>query len=232
MPPSIAVILPALNEEETIVGVLRALPDHPLTRLVVDNGSSDRTPELAASTGATVIHEARRGYGHACLCGLAFLAPNPPDIVVFLDADGSDDPSELGLLLAPILAGEADLVIGSRTRGEHEAGALLPQARFGNWLATTLIRWRTGVRFTDLGPFRAVRWPALERLAMEDTTYGWTVEMQLKAARVGLRCAEVPVRYRTRAGGRSKITGTIRGTLLASIKILGCLARYASWRPR
>lgn len=229
---SIDVLLPALDEEGAIRSVLNAIPKGLVRQIwVVDNGSTDRTAQVAEAAGAIVLAEPRRGYGRACLAGLHAMADDPPTIVVFLDADGSDEPSEMGELIAPILRDGADLVIGSRTRGAHERGALLPQAIFGNWLATALIRGWTGVRFTDLGPFRAVRWSSLERLSMEDTTYGWTVEMQIKAARAGLGCAEIPVRYRRRVAGESKVTGTIRGTLLASIKILGCLARYAFWKP-
>ncbi|MFN8546740.1 MAG: glycosyltransferase family 2 protein [Candidatus Eisenbacteria bacterium] len=230
--PSIDVLLPALNEEGAIGSVLAAIPKELVRHLwVVDNGSTDRTAVVAQAAGAIVQIEPRRGYGRACLAGLRAMAIDPPDLVVFLDADGSDEPGEMGELVAPIVRGEADLVIGSRTRGAHQRGALLPQAIFGNWLATTLIRVWTGVRFTDLGPFRAVRWSSLQRLAMEDPTYGWTVEMQMKAARAGLRSAEIPVRYRRRVAGESKVTGTIRGTLFASIKILSCLARYAFWKP-
>lgn len=231
--PSIDLVMPALDEEAAIGGVLGAIPRGLLRQMVVaDNGSRDRTAEVAAAHGAIVVREPRRGYGQACLAGLARLEADPPEIVVFLDGDGSDDPSELPLLLAPLLAGEADLVIGSRTRGEHQPGALLPQAIFGNWLATSLIRLGTGVRFTDLGPFRAITWSGLRRIEMEDRNYGWTVEMQLKAARAGLRCAEIPVRYRRRAAGKSKVTGSVRGTIGASVKILSCLGRYAGWRPR
>ncbi|MCA9729599.1 MAG: glycosyltransferase family 2 protein, partial [Candidatus Eisenbacteria bacterium] len=180
---------------------------------------------------ATVVAEPRRGYGSACLAALRWCAeqPNAPRVVVFVDGDGADDPGEIPDLIAPIEVGRADLVIGSRARGEREPGALLPQARFGNWIACAWIRLVTGVRFTDLGPFRAITWSALERIAMTDPNYGWTVEMQLKAARAGLRCHEVPVRYRRRRGGASKVTGTVRGVVLASAKILWSLARYSRW---
>jgi glycosyltransferase involved in cell wall biosynthesis len=170
-----------------------------------------------------VVREERRGYGSACLRALAALRADPPDAVLFLDADGSDDPSEAPALIAPLAEGRADLVIGSRILGRREPGALTPQARFGNWLATRLIRFFYGARWTDLGPFRAVRWDALERLGMRDPDFGWTVEMQVKAAREGLRGVEVPVRYRRRIG-RSKISGTLSGAVRAGVKILGTIA--------
>jgi glycosyltransferase involved in cell wall biosynthesis len=187
--------------------------------IVVDNGSRDRTAEAARRAGAMVVSEPRRGYGAACLAGLAFLRPRPPDIVAFLDADLSEDPAQLPELLAPIREGRADLVIGSRTLGEREEGSLTPVQEFGNRLATLLLRLFFGARFTDLGPFRAIRWEALERLGMRDRGYGWTVEMQARAARAGLRCAEVPVRHRRRRAGRSKVAGTIAGMLGAGVKI-------------
>ncbi len=193
--------------------------------MVVDNGSRDRTAEEARRGGATVIAEPRRGYGAACLAGLAHLRANPPDVVAFLDADHSDDPAQLPELLAPLLADRADLVIGSRALGTREPGALTPVQAFGNRLATLLLRGLFGARFTDLGPFRAVRWGALERLRMRDRDYGWTVEMQARAALAGMRCAEVPVRYRRRRLGRSKVAGTMRGIAGASWKILFTLAR-------
>jgi glycosyltransferase involved in cell wall biosynthesis len=199
--------------------------------VVVDNGSSDRTPEVARDAGATVIRESRKGYGSACLAGLAHLETRrrPPDVVVFLDADYSDHPDELPLLLEPIRDEQADLVIGSRTLGRREPGALLPQARFGNALAGWLVRLLYGVRFTDLGPFRAVRWRALDRLGMEDRDFGWTVEMQVKAARLGMTIREVPVSYRRRIG-RSKISGTLAGSVRAGWKILYTIARHAGRR--
>lgn len=230
------VVMPALDEEASIGRVLDALPDAAslgcvLQVVVCDNGSTDRTAEVARSRGAMVVREERRGYGQACLTALAAVRENgaqPDDVLCFLDADFSDDPSELPLVLAPLARDEADLVIGSRVLGQREPGALLPQARWGNWLAGHLIRWITGVRFTDLGPFRALRWSTFEALGMRDRAFGWTVEMQLAAAAGGFRCTEVPVSYRRRIG-RSKITGTLRGTVLASTTILGILARW-SWR--
>lgn len=223
------VLIPALNEEASLPMVLDALPRmEGLTVVVCDNGSTDATPDVAREAGALVVDEPIRGYGRACLTAIAEArrhGANAKDLVCFLDADFSDDPTELARVLAPVREGSADLVIGSRVLGNAEPGALLPQARFGNWLATHIIRWCTGVRFTDLGPFRALRWASLERLDMRDTAFGWTVEMQLKAASSGLRCVEVPVSYRRRIG-RSKITGTLRGTVLASITILAILARW------
>lgn len=219
------VIIPALNEERSLPLVLREITDVRVRRVVVvDNGSTDATADAAAEHGATVVREPRRGYGSACLAGLRFITSDPPDVVAFVDADYSDFPHELSALLDALC--EHDLVIGSRTRGTAESGALLPQARFGNWLATSLIRIRWGVHFTDLGPFRVVRWSALERLRMRDRDFGWTIEMQVRAASAGLRCAEIPVSYRKRVGV-SKITGTVRGSWLAGKKILYVLAREA-----
>ncbi len=224
------VVMPALNEEASIGLVLDALPrDHELTVVVADNGSTDTTAAVATKAGAVVVPEPVRGYGQACLTALSEVRRRQPaaeDVVVFLDADFSDDPRELPLVIEPIVAGRADLVIGSRVLGQREPGALLPQARWGNWLAGHLIKFMTGVRFTDLGPFRAIQWESLEALAMADRAFGWTVEMQLKAASGGLRCVEVPVSYRKRVG-QSKITGTFRGTVLASVTILGILGRWA-----
>jgi glycosyltransferase involved in cell wall biosynthesis len=223
----VGVVIPALNEERSLPLVLAALPHSLIEEIVVvDNGSSDRTAAVAVEGGARVVHEPRRGYGSACLAGIAALSD--VDVVAFVDADYSDHPEELALLLEPILTDRADLVIGSRMVGEREPGALLPQALFGNWLATRLIRLFWGVTFTDLGPFRAIRATSLTALQMQDRDYGWTVEMQVKAAQAHLRCVEVPVRYRKRVG-RSKITGTVMGTIRASHKILATIFRSA-WR--
>lgn len=225
---AIDVLIPARNERASLPRVLADLPRERLRRLVVvDNASTDGTGALAAAAGAEVLREERPGYGSACLCGIHFLAEDPPDVLVFLDADYSDHPEELPRLVRPIADGEADLVIGSRILGERQRGALLPQARFGNWLACRLIHLLYGLRFTDLGPFRAIRWDALERLEMRDRDFGWTAEMQVKAARRGMRVVEVPVSYRRRIG-RSKITGTVRGTVLAGYKIVWTILRYST----
>jgi glycosyltransferase involved in cell wall biosynthesis len=224
------VIIPALDEEEAIGAVIRAVPGAVRQVVVADNGSSDATAAVASAAGAVVVSEPERGYGAACLAALAHLAADPPEVVVFLDGDGSDDPTELDELLAPLTEG-AQLVIGSRTRGRSEPGSLTAPQRVGNALACRWIRWVYGERFSDLGPFRAIRWSALDALGMQDRNWGWTVEMQLAAARQKLRCAEVPVRYRNRRGGRSKVSGTIRGSVSAGAKILWLLARE-SLRPR
>jgi glycosyltransferase involved in cell wall biosynthesis len=226
--PTVDVVIPALNEEASLPQVLADLPRPPVRRVVVaDNGSADGTARVAREGGAIVVPAARRGYGSACLAGLAYLRENsPPEVVAFVDADYSDHPEELPLLLAPLFSGAADLVIGSRVLGEHERGALLPQARAGNVVACLLIRLLYGHRYTDLGPFRAARWEALERLGMSDPDFGWTAEMQVKALRHGLRVAEVPVSYRRRIGV-SKITGTLAGTVRAGYKILWTVLRYS-----
>jgi len=233
--PRVAVLLPALNEELSLPLVLDELPGEAIDEvLVVDNGSTDGTASVARAAGAHVLHEPRRGYGRACLSGLELLfgeretAPGEPvlepladtDIVVFLDADHSDYPEDLVDLLAPLLDDRADFALGSRVLGGATMDALLPQAWFGNRLACGLMRLLFGARYTDLGPFRALRVRTLRHLEMGDEDYGWTVEMQLKAKVAGLRVVEVPVRYRARIG-ESKITGTLRGTLGAAWKILG-----------
>jgi len=233
--PVIDVAIPALNEEASLPSVLAALgalPDGTVRRVVVaDNGSTDGTARVAHEKGAVVVGAPRPGYGSACLAALGWMrAHDPPEVVVFLDGDFSDHPDELPRVVAPIAAGEADLVIGSRTRGERERGALLPQARAGNLVACALIRLLYGHRYTDLGPFRAIRWEALERLGMRDPDFGWTAEMQVKALRAGLAIEEVPVSYRRRIGV-SKIAGTVRGTILAGYKILWTVLRYSREEP-
>ena len=217
-------IIPALDEEEALSEVIAAIPRRVRQVVVADNGSRDRTAAVALEAGAVVVHEPRRGYGHACLAAMAQLSADPPDVVVFLDGDGSDDPTELDALLAPLRDG-AELVIGSRTRGRAEPGSLTAPQRVGNALACRWIEGVYGERFTDLGPFRAIRWDALMALGMRDPNWGWTVEMQLAAARQKLRCAEIPVRYRNRRGGTSKVSGTVRGSVAAGIKILWLLTR-------
>ena len=221
---TIAVVIPALNEERAIGRVLAEIPGWVDRVIVADNGSTDRTADIARAAGARIVAEPEPGYGAACLAGLTEIGE--ADVVVFLDGDYSDHPEEMVALVDPIAAGTAEMVIGSRVLGVREAGALTPQQRFGNWLATTLIRLIWGARFTDLGPFRAIRASALGRLAMSDRTYGWTVEMQIKAAIAGLRTIEVPVRYRRRIGV-SKISGTIKGTIKAGWKILSIIGRFA-----
>ena len=220
-------MIPALNEERALPYVLREIPRPPVRRVVVaDNGSTDATAEVAVDNGAEVVHEPERGYGAACLRALAHLDLDPPDIVVFLDGDYSDHPDELPSLIRPILEGRADVVIGSRATGRRERGALSPQQRVGNAIASTALGLLYGVRYTDLGPFRAVRWETLEHLQMCDRNYGWTVEMQIKAARQRIPYCEVPVSYRRRIGV-SKVSGTVRGSVYAGAKILWLLGRYA-----
>ena len=230
------VVVPARDEQASVGVVVASVLPAVDAVVVVDNGSRDRTAEAARAAGAVVVSEPRAGYGRACLAGLAWVRglEAAPDAVVFLDADRSDDPADLGAVLAPVRDGTADLVIGSRVLGQRagrvEAGALLPQARWGNALACALLRARWGIRYTDLGPFRAVRWDALEALGMRDPTFGWTVEMQVRAARAGLRAVEVPVGYRRRVG-RSKITGTVSGTVRAGAKILWTVGVHALRGP-
>jgi len=226
--PDILVIIPAFNEENAVGNVVREIPrDWVREVIVVNNNSNDQTAVEAARAGATVIDEPVQGYGRACLRGIAYAQnrQQKPEVVVFLDADYSDYPEELPSLVQPILDDRADLVIGSRALGNRQRGSMTPQQVFGNWLATRLLWWLYGVRFTDLGPFRAIRYDRLIDLQMQDKTYGWTVEMQLKAAKLGLRCTEVPVRYRKRIGF-SKISGTVKGTVLAGYKIITTIFRY------
>lgn len=223
--PEVGLILPALNEEAAIAATLDGLKGHGMGEIiVVDNGSTDRTAGVAVAHGARVVPEPRRGYGQACLTGIAALAPETR-IVAFMDADGSDDPADLERLVAPVRNGDADLAIGSRTLGEREHGAVAPHQHFGNWLATSLLRLFYGARYTDLGPFRVIRREALDRLAMRDPNFGWTVEMQIKAHRQGLRVQEIPVRYRRRRLGESKISGTVRGSVAAGAKIIWTIAK-------
>lgn len=218
------VVIPALNEEAVIGDVVRSITDPRVRRVVVcDNGSKDATAARARQAGAHVVHEPRRGYGQACLTALAKVGADPPDVVAFMDGDGADTPDDLARLLDALHARQLDLVIGSRSPRRAERGALTPQAVFGNWLSTHLIRRIWGVEFTDLGPLRAIRWPSLQSLDMRDRNFGWTVEMQVRAARRGLRCGEIPVHYRRRVG-TSKVSGTVSGSVRAGHKILQTIA--------
>ena len=227
--PRIYVIIPAYNEQDAICNVLSEIPAELVMEVIeVNNGSTDNTVEASISCGATVLNEPRKGYGYACLKGMEYIKNKPIDrksIIVFIDADFSDYPSEMPKLVEPIKNDFADLVIGSRALGSKEKGSMtLPQI-FGNWLATSLLRFFYKVNFTDLGPFRAIRWDKLLHLEMEDTNFGWTVEMQLKAAKKELRCMEVPVNYRRRIG-KSKVSGTVKGTVMAGYKILWTIFKY------
>jgi glycosyltransferase involved in cell wall biosynthesis len=216
----IALIIPVLDEEQTIGAVVNAV-DRTLVDqvLVVDNGSQDATVKVAREAGATVLHQPRRGYGSACLTGIA--AASSADVLVFLDGDGSDDPREIPTLLQTLRDTGAELVVGSRTRGRIEPGALTPVQELGNWLTCALVRWFWGAHYTDLGPFRALTRAGLERLSMADPDFGWTIEMQVKAAQRGLRVREIPVTYRVRRGGQSKVSGTVLGSYHAGRRILG-----------
>lgn len=221
--PIVDVIIPARNEEAAIGKVIRDIPRDLVREIIVcNNNSTDKTSELALIAGATVIHQPERGYGNACLFAIEHIKQKPasthPDIIVFLDGDYSDFPSEMNSLIDPIISGK-DLVIGSRIKGERYSGSMTTPQLFGNWLATNLIRYFYGHRFTDLGPFRAIRWKKLLDLGMRDRDFGWTVEMQVKALKQRLVCAEVPVSYRKRIG-KSKISGTVTGVVLAGHKIL------------
>lgn len=224
-----SVIIPAFNEEEVIGDTLRRLPPGLFDQVIVAvNGSTDATARLAREAGATVVEIAERGYGAACLAAIPLVTS---EVTAFLQADGSEDASEISSLLRPIESGEADLVIGSRTLGEAEKGALLPHQRFGNWLATTLIRWRYGFRYTDLGPFRAIRTERLRALPMRERTFGWTVEMQVLALEHGLRIREVPVRSSVRRAGTPKVAGNLKASFLAGVVILRTVLLRGSKRP-
>ena len=224
----LALIIPALNEAESIGRQLGQLPRDLFRQIiVVDNGSTDATAQVARAAGAQVVHEPRRGYGQACQAGLAHLSVEVT-AVVFMDADLSDDPADLERLTRLFAEGGWDLVIGSRVLGRAEPGSLTPVQRFGNWLTTRLIRWIWHVSFTDLGPLRVIRRAALRRLHLHDRDFGWNVEMQVKAACLRLKTTEIPVHYRRRAYGRSKISGTLAGSLCAGVKILWTI--YRCWR--
>lgn len=224
----VSVIIPAFNEENGVGQVIAEIPKDVVDEIiVVNNNSTDNTETIARNAGATVLREPIPGYGRACLKGIDYLKKHEQKttIVVFLDADHSDYPEELRQLIKPLVEGNADLVIGSRALGNKEKGSMTPQQIFGNWLATRLLKLFYKVSFTDLGPFRAIRYDKLLQLNMEDKTYGWTVEMQLKAAKQKLRCVEMPVRYRRRIGF-SKISGTVKGTILAGYKIITTIFKY------
>ena len=222
----IAVIIPAYNEAPSIAKVVNAIPKEiNALVIVINNGSTDNTVVEAEHAGAIVLNEPRKGYGWACLKGIDYANEQHAEILVFMDGDFSDHPNEMLYLIAPIEAGKMDFVLGSRVLGERERGSLTPQQVFGNWLATRLIRIFYGVKFSDLGPFRAIHSEALKSLYMSDKTYGWTIEMQIKAAKKKLRFCEIPVSYRKRIG-ISKVSGTIKGTVLAGIKIIWAVFKY------
>lgn len=228
MERNIKVIIPAYNEEDSIANVVSDVPDIVDEVIVVSNNSTDKTEENAIKAGATVLQEPRRGYGYACLKGMQHISDqeNNPDIVVFLDGDYSDYPEQLIEIIAPIINDDIDFVIGARVKQLREAGSMTPQQVFGNWLATFLMKLFFGAKFTDLGPFRAIKYERLLGLNMEDKTYGWTVEMQLKAIKQKLSYKEIPVKYRNRIGV-SKVSGTVKGSILAGVKILGWIFKYS-----
>ncbi len=224
----IKVIIPAYNEQDSIVPVIQEIPTLVGEIIVVNNNSNDATEKRAKEAGATVLNELNKGYGHACLKGMNYIAGQSikPDIVVFLDGDYSDYPGELTKIIAPIMNNDIDFVIGARVKRLREHGSMTPQQVFGNWLATVLMRIFFRANFTDLGPFRAIKYKKLLELNMMDKTYGWTVEMQLKALNQKMTYIEVPVRYKRRIG-ISKVSGTVRGTILAGVKILGWIFKFS-----
>lgn len=225
-PPRVAVVIPTLNEEEAIAGVLAAIPQGVANDIIVaDSGSTDRTVERARAAGAHVVSENRRGYGRACRSGAE--AAGDCDVIVFLDGDGSDCPELMPLLLEPIARGEYDFVMGSRARGRREPGSMSPHQLVAGYVFGAAVRALYGVRYTDMCPFRAIRRDALMRLGMRETTYGWNLEMQMRAARAGLRVVEVPVAHRRRAGGVSKVSGSLHGTIKASWRIAATFVRIA-----
>ena len=229
-PPIVDVIIPAFNEEKSIAKVIGDIPALVRHVVVANNNSTDRTAAVALAAGAKVVFEPQKGYGKACLTAMDWIKQQgvQPDILVFLDGDYSDYPQELEELIAPITAGKADLVLGSRAMGEREAGSMTIPQVFGNALATTLMRWMYGAKFSDLGPFRAISWSKLLDLGMVDQNFGWTIEMQIKAHQAGLSYAEVPVTYRKRIGV-SKVSGTVKGVICAGYKIIFTIFKY--WRP-
>lgn len=226
---NIVVIIPAFNEENAVGKVVAEIPKQLISEvIVVNNNSTDKTSAAAKEEGATVLFEPTKGYGMACLKGIDYLKKvrrEPTDIVVFLDADYSDYPEQMIEMVKPIQENKADMVIGSRALGKREGGSMTAPQVFGNWLATSLMHLFYGHKFTDLGPFRAIRYSSLLKLEMQDTTYGWTVEMQVKALKQKLRCEEMPVDYRNRIGF-SKISGTVKGTILAGYKIITTIFKY------
>lgn len=219
--PIVYVIIPAFNESQSIGKVIDDIPDLVSEIIVVDNASTDNTGAIAKEKGAIVLRENRKGYGNSCLKGINYIKEKAlkKDVIVFLDGDYSDFPGEIEMLISPIISSDIDLVIGSRVLGQRQKGSMLFQQIAGNWLATTLIKLFYNAHFTDLGPFRAITWNALELIDMKDKTFGWTVEMQVKAAKLNLKFKEIPVSYRKRIGV-SKVSGTIKGTILAGYKIL------------
>ncbi|MEO7522507.1 MAG: glycosyltransferase family 2 protein [Ferruginibacter sp.] len=224
----IRVIIPAYNEEYSIGKVIRDIPSLVTEVIVVNNNSTDRTSDTAAAAGSTVLFENRPGYGYACLKGMEYVAAQnePTDIIVFLDGDYSDYPEELEKIIAPIIEDDIDFVVGARVKRLRAKGAMTPQQQFGNWLAGFLMKWFFNASFTDLGPFRAIKYNKLLQLKMTDKTYGWTVEMQLKILQQKFSYIEVPVKYRNRIG-ISKVSGTVKGTILAGIKIIGWILKYS-----
>lgn len=224
---NIKLIIPAYNEQNAIAQVIAEIPELVNEIIVVDNNSNDETTANAKNAGATVLFENRKGYGYACLKGLEYIVnqETKPDIIVFLDGDYSDYPQDLHALIAPIIEKNIDFVIGARVKHLRETGSMTPQQIFGNWLACFLMKLFFNSKFTDLGPFRAIKYDRLQALAMEDKTYGWTVEMQLKALKKNFSYTEVPVRYKNRIGV-SKVSGTVKGTIMAGIKIIGWIAKY------
>jgi len=224
----IKVIIPAFNEADSIASVIKEIPASVEEVIVVNNNSTDETVKNAEAAGATVLTENRKGYGYACLKGMDYIAEqsNPPDIIVFIDGDYSDYPEELDKIVAPILEDDMDMVIGARVKELREEGSMTPQQIFGNWLATSLMKLFFRATFTDLGPFRAMKYDKLLALQMQDKTYGWTVEMQLKALKQKLSYTEVPVRYKRRIG-ISKVSGTVKGSIFAGVKILGWIFKYS-----
>ena len=225
--PAIKVIIPAFNEEKSIAKVIAEIPDLVEEIVVVNNNSTDQTVQVSTKAGATVISEKSKGYGYACLKGIDYLSQKDktPEILVFLDGDFSDFPQELTKVIQPILDDKADFVVGARVKELRESGSLTPQQVFGNWLACFLMKILYQSSFTDLGPFRAIRWDTLENLKMSDKTYGWTIEMQLKVLRQKISYQEVPVSYKKRIGV-SKVSGTVKGTIFAGVKIIGWIFKH------